>query len=602
MIQYAFKKLTTRGQVRILISTGLQILIGCLDILGVLAIGAVGTLALTGTSSESNKSTNITPLNWLSSGENSYNQKLLTLSLLAIVSLLVKTFVSIILTRKTYFFLSNFGVEVTKDILGTFLAKDVTTIQSKSSQDILSAVTLGVRDLMMGVLATALSVIVDMSLLLLIFIGLLAIDPITATITIFYFSAIGFALHFLLQRRAGILSTNLYANAVKNNVTILEILSSFRELFVKNRQSAYIDRISSQRKVMASDAAEQMFMPYISKYVIEGASILGIVSLVAFQFLTNSMSQATGTIAIFIAASSRIAPAALRIQQGFLMIKASSGSAQATVNLELEIKTSPQTTLSDIDVPLADEPFVPSISLKSVYYSYPNSKSTVLRNINLEIKPGTFVALVGPTGSGKSTLIDLLLGVIDPSEGMIEISSNHPRLAIKKWPGAIAYLPQQSFVYEGTIKTNIQLGFTPAEVPKHLLDQALEISQLSKEIKKLPEGVETWIGPDGNRLSGGQNQRIGIARALLQDPKLLVLDEATSALDAQTEAALSQALKKFNEKGRTMIVVAHRLSSITSADLVVYINGGEIIATGTFPEVRRQIPDFDAQAKLMGIH
>jgi ABC-type multidrug transport system fused ATPase/permease subunit len=175
-----------------------------------------------------------------------------------------------------------------------------------------------------------------------------------------------------------------------------------------------------------------------------------------------------------------------------------------------------------------------------------------------------------------------------------------PDEAVQRWPGAIAYVPQDISIVRGTIATNVALGFDLSEVDENRIWEALEIAQLRSFVEGLPDGINSTVGERGAKLSGGQRQRLGIARALLSSPKLLVLDEATSALDGKSEIDVSDAISKL-KNSMTLVVIAHRLSTVRNADLVIYMDSGKIVASGTFDEVRKAVPDFDMQAKLMGI-
>jgi ABC-type multidrug transport system fused ATPase/permease subunit len=232
--------------------------------------------------------------------------------------------------------------------------------------------------------------------------------------------------------------------------------------------------------------------------------------------------------------------------------------------------------------------------------TYQGQSIPALSDINLEIKPGTTTAIVGPSGAGKTSLIDVILGVTTPDAGKASVSGIDPRASIQKWPGAIAYVPQDISIANRTIAENVALGFEIESVGLELIWKALEIAQLADFVRSLPEGLNTQVGDRGAKLSGGQRQRLGIARALITNPKLLVFDEATSALDGQSELDVSDAIQ--NLKGATTVVlIAHRLSTVRNADQVIYMDRGKIIARGTFEEVRTNVIDFDKQAKLMGL-
>jgi ABC-type bacteriocin/lantibiotic exporter with double-glycine peptidase domain len=224
----------------------------------------------------------------------------------------------------------------------------------------------------------------------------------------------------------------------------------------------------------------------------------------------------------------------------------------------------------------------------------------VVNRINLEINEGEFVAIVGPSGAGKTTLIDLILGILEPTHGQVLVSEEKPLSSINLWPGSIAYVPQAALIVNGSIKENIQLGFPDAERNIELIWDALQMSGFDEFVKSLPGEIDYEVGEKGARLSGGQRQRLVIARALFSKPRLLVLDEATSALDGQTESDVSRSVLALRGK-TTVLMIAHRLSTVTSADKVIYIDGGNLVAQGSFAEVRRKVPDFEKQAQLMGL-
>jgi ABC-type bacteriocin/lantibiotic exporter with double-glycine peptidase domain len=210
------------------------------------------------------------------------------------------------------------------------------------------------------------------------------------------------------------------------------------------------------------------------------------------------------------------------------------------------------------------------------------------------------VAIVGPSGSGKTTLADLILGVVSPDNGRIEISGLSPGTAISTWPGAISYVPQDVNISNSTLLENIALGYPRTEIDIDWAQQAVEQVNLNSLIGELEKTNESKLGDRGGKLSGGQRQRIGIARALYTKPRILLLDEATSALDGETELVVTNSLSSLDSR-TTLITIAHRLSTVRNADLVVYMENGAVIATGTFLEVRNKVPNFDRQANLMGL-
>ena len=369
---------------------------------------------------------------------------------------------------------------------------------------------------------------------------------------------------------------------------------------VHNRRDHYANEIGTMRYKLGNVLAENAFIPYISKYVIESALVFGGLLLSAVQFLLQDAAQAVATLTVFMAAGSRIAPAALRLQQASLAIKGSLAQAKPTLELMASLDGVELSSPSDQSPDIEHIGFIPTIEVKDLFFKYPNSEFVAVDGQNFSIVAGSSVAVVGSTGAGKTTAVDLILGLLEPEDGSVLISGLKPKDAIVRWPGAISYVPQDVVISNGTIRDNVGLGYKSEFVSEELVWDAIEASQLESYVNSLPLGLDTQVGERGTRMSGGQRQRLGIARALFTKPKLLVLDEATSALDGETEAAISKAVQDLRGSV-TVIMIAHRLSTVRNADLVVYMDRGQIKSIGTFEEVRAAVPDFDRQAKLMGL-
>jgi ABC-type multidrug transport system fused ATPase/permease subunit len=235
--------------------------------------------------------------------------------------------------------------------------------------------------------------------------------------------------------------------------------------------------------------------------------------------------------------------------------------------------------------------FNPSVEVAELSFNYPGASKYVLSRLSFNVTQGTFLAIAGSSGAGKTTLVDLILGIIPPTSGQIRISGVNSRDAISGWPGKISYVPQDVYISNSNIRSNVALGLNDNEIDDSRVQKALRKAQLGEFADNSAKGLRLEVGEDGSKLSGGQRQRLGIARALYSEPKLLVLDEATSALDGETEAEITSTLLTL--KGEiTLIVVAHRLSTIKEADQVVYLHNGAILSQGTFDEVRASVPNF----------
>jgi ABC-type multidrug transport system fused ATPase/permease subunit len=398
-------------------------------------------------------------------------------------------------------------------------------------------------------------------------------------------------------RRLGVSEAEL---TIEVNRRVVEVLVSFRESVVRNRRFLYSKEIEKAKFKLSDTLADISFLPSISKYVIETTVVVGTLAVSAAQFLAHDATRAVATLSVFMAAVTRIAPAVMRIQQGSIGIRQSLGSAQPTLDLieSLDLKRELEDSPSRLD--FEHRGFTPTIEIKNLTFSYPTSLSPVLSAINLDVEKGEFVAIVGSSGAGKTTLVDVLLGVLNPNSGSISISNVSPLDAFKGWPGAVSYVPQDVMIFDGSIRSNVAMGFPDLSQSDDLIWQALDVAQLSEFVKQLPDGLDNQVGERGTKLSGGQRQRLGIARAMYTKPKLLVLDEATSSLDGQTESDISDSIQLL--KGNvTVLMIAHRLSTVRSASRVIYMEGGNIKASGNFEEVRRQVPEFDRQSNLMGL-
>ena len=440
----------------------------------------------------------------------------------------------------------------------------------------------------------------DVSLLTVIGMGLLVVDASTAIGSLILFSLIGFFLYRLMHVKAGRLGTKSAKLSIISADEIVEVLGSYREAVVRNRRDYYSREIGKLRHELADASAEINFMPYISKYVIETSVIVGGLLIAASQFFMHDSIRAVTTLGVFLAAGTRITPAVLRIQQGSLQIRGSAGRAGPTLDLIDSLGSTPSTENLDDTVDVIHEGFEANIELKNVSITYPGKNVPALDDVSLRISAGTSVAIVGPSGAGKTTLVDILLGVLEPTQGEVFISGVSPLQAISKWPGAISYVPQDVVISKRSIRKNVGLGYPNEVATDELISSALQVAFLTKFVNSLPQGLNTLVGERGAKISGGQRQRLGIARAMFTNPQLLALDEATSALDGETEASITKSIHNLRGSA-TVVMIAHRLSTVRDADVVVYMAEGKIITTGTFDEVRSTVPDFDRQAKLMGL-
>ncbi len=580
--------------------TFVQINLSFLDLLGVAVIGLLGALSVSGLQSLNPDQRILSVLTILRIEDYSFQHQAMVLAILAATLLIGRTLLSVYFTRRILFFMTNRGALISASLVSRILTQPLLMLQSRTTQETLFAVTTGVQTIVMQVIASSAVLASDIALLTVMSIGLFVINPSTAVGTILVFGLVALFLHKTMHTKAGALGAELSNLNIASNEKIVEVLSSYRESIVRNRRSYYASEIGRTRLSIADTFAEISFMPFVSKYVLESTIVLGALGIGAVQFIFQDTAAAVSTLAIFLAAGTRVAPAVFRVQQGVIQIRQGFGSASPTLEL---IETLGNQTLIENGVDMVDTlhlGFSPEISAKNVSFTYPGRKKPAIDQVTLDIKAGSLIAFVGPSGAGKTTLIDIFLGVLPLDSGTVAISGLMPRESIERWPGAMAYVPQDVLIVSGSIRENVALGY-PLEVgTDELVMSAIEIAQLYKFVDDSPMGLDSDVGERGSKLSGGQRQRLGIARALFTKPRLLVLDEATSALDAETEASISTAINELRGS-TTIFMIAHRLSTVRNADLVVYLDAGKVVATGTFEEVRKAVPNFERQAKLMGL-
>ena len=585
---------------KLFIVTVLQSACGFLDLAGVAAVGLVGALAVKGVQSVAPGNRASSALEFLGIQSFTMQKQVAVLGSLAAILFVVRTVLSIIISRRILFFLSRRAAKITGNLTAKLLSQPLLKLQETSNQEALYALTVGVSTITLNVIGATIGIIADLSLLIIIITGLFFVDKIIAILTILFFGLIGLLLYKNMSVKAKSLGRESAKISVASNEKILEVLTSYRELVVKNRRDFYTNQIANSRLELANIVAEFSFMPNISKYVIESGIIVGAVIISATQFLLQDASSAVATLAVFMAAASRLAPAVLRIQSTAILAKGASGSAKPTLNLIESLKNLPIRFESAQPFRSEHINFLPTVELEDISFAYSNKFDKVLDQVSLKINTGEIVAIVGPSGAGKTTLVDIILGIIPPDKGVVKISGYYPLIATEKWPGAIAYVPQDVMVSNCSIRENVGLGYPNEEIDDKLVLQALEVAHLDEFIQTLPEGLQTNVGDRGTKLSGGQRQRLGIARAVFTKPKLLVLDEATSSLDGQSESDIADSINDMRGE-ITVILIAHRLSTVKNADKVVYLEGGKIVSIGTFEEVRKNVPNFEKQASLMGL-
>jgi ABC-type multidrug transport system fused ATPase/permease subunit len=313
--------------------------------------------------------------------------------------------------------------------------------------------------------------------------------------------------------------------------------------------------------------------------------------LAGYQFTNSTASHAITILSIFLTASSRLTPAILRIQQAFVILRLNLSSSKATIDLLRRLGNADTISIKNQVIKKNSfREFTPEIKFEDVSFNYPSNEKLILDRVNLHVNLGTIFGIAGESGEGKSTLVDLLLGILEPTKGQIFISGLTPKNAINFHAGRISYVPQNIHLINGTLRENLTLGFLDTDFSDEHLYDILEKSALSKFVSNLPNGLDSYIQDLGTNLSGGQKQRIGIARALLTNPQLLVFDESTSALDVSTENEILESLLSMKDK-LTIILIAHRITTLRICDQILFLEKGKVMI-GKFEQLNKNCESF----------
>jgi ATP-binding cassette subfamily C protein len=441
-------------------------------------------------------------------------------------------------------------------------------------------------NVMLPILQIATEFIMALSIIIL----LLSVQPI---ITIFILIALGMVSYFFLKgtkktmKKHGQKALNEREKIIK---TVNEGIGGFKEVTLNNRKPWFITRFEdSMLNLSKAEIFQQTTKQSVSP-IIETIAIAGML-LIAFILLKqgHSLAMLSSILALFALSIRRLLPAVNNIVAQYSSLRYNAYSVDPIYQDLVDLEKYENMNDKAEDKEKNKEEYKKTtlkegIEVKNLNFKYQKEQDLILKDINLNIKQGQAIALVGSTGSGKTTLADLILGLLKPSSGKIEVDGKDIYTNITVWQENIGYIPQFIYLSDDSIKNNIAFGLEENEIDNNKLQKAIKASQLTEFISQLPEKENTKIGERGIRLSGGQRQRIGIARALYDNPEILVMDEATSALDNITEKYIVQAIEQL-KRDRTIIIIAHRLSTVKNCDTIYILKQGKIIDQGTYNEL-----------------
>lgn len=529
------------------------------------------------------------------------SQLILVIGVAALCALVIKSTASLFLSRKIYSFFALRAALISSYLLRNFVEASVAKLEKRSLQEIVFSTSEGVQTLFIKGLANIIIIVSELVLISFYLLILATVNIQLALFLVLYFGLITFLIlksYVGPTKALGKYATELHIESAELTRIVVD---NYRALFVTQKLEKFVNDFAYVRLKFMQTLTKRIAQAAVSKYVLELSFIFSILFMAVFLFKTNSATSAIVILSLFVGASFRITPSILRIQQEYLSLRGALSSAGPTISLlkDLPGKDVHFATQDKVTKENYASDFVPEIKVRNLQFAFGVQGPFSLDEINFDVVPGTLTALVGPSGAGKSTLFDLILGIRKPNSGEILLSGFEPKLAMRKWRGHIAFVPQDTQVFSGSIRDNILLEIGAARDRDESLKKAIRQSGL-EEFLDWPNQLDTQIGGAGVRLSGGQRQRLAIARALISNPSLILMDEPTSSLDAITEQRIFGDLEELR-KGRTLFVIAHRLSTVRNAETVIYMDHGRIRSIGSFDETRERIPEFEKQANLFGI-
>jgi ABC-type multidrug transport system fused ATPase/permease subunit len=602
VVKACLNLLDPRDRFLLIGSALIQMSLVFLDVIGILLIGSIVAIATSAVQGKEFPDAVQNLVEFLGLQNRAPQDIAVVLAVIATLALLGKSFLSYFFNLKNFKFLAMREARLATNMAKMILSQPITSLQRYTTPDYLHSLGTGASSALTGILGGIVSLAAELSLQLLMATTLLVFSPTLLLVFLIYFGAIFLILHIRLGGRAIFWNRKMTEISIFGSAALIDSLGSYREIVVSGKRDYFLEIFNRTKLELGALSVKNSMLGQFSKYVFENGMIIGGVVFAAYAFFTRSALEAASLLAIFVTASSRIAPSVMRIQLGILMIKGALGATTKFFEIyeHLRIQNSNgsiRVSRKNRNLGLGESKGL--IRLDDVTFTYPEANKATLHKVSCEIQKNKLTAIVGPSGSGKSTMVDLILGVLEPSDGDVSVFGVEPTSLLSRGI-VVGYVPQSVYLKEGSILENICFGIPHEEAQSDQVWKVLDQVLLGDWIRTLPDGLNTNVGERGSKLSGGQRQRLGIARALYPNPTLLVLDEATSSLDSISEHEITQTIGNLG-RDLTTIVIAHRLSTVLNADTLIYLQRGKVEAVGTFQELRERVADFDKQAELMGI-
>lgn len=515
------------------------------------------------------------------------------------LAFLIKGLASVWILSRNFGFLLRREAQVATQLLDAYMRAPYTFHLQRNTAESLHRIEVCTSVLFSQVVTSILAVGAEAAVIFGILVILVTLQPLMAVVALGYFALLAVAYQRVLHVRAASAGEVVHHGTRSAYQLVTDSLGAAKEVMVRGRQHHFVEKFSVAKNQIVSSKQSLSVLAQLPRYYLETALIVGVGVMSVVLVAVEGRASAVAGLGLFLVAGFRLLPSMQRLLVSSSAIRSGQAVLDAVHSDFVELDIEPVAMLSPLKKTAREVPtsFTSSLSFDRISYRYPGTSTNVLTDVSFGVRRGTAVGLVGPSGAGKTTLIDLALGLLTPTGGAITVDGRPLGTIVESWQRLVGYVPQDIYLLDDTVSANIALGWSPEQADNDALAEAIASAQLGDVIAELPYGINTVLGERGLRLSGGQQQRIGIARALYVRPEVLVLDEATSALDAQTERTITQTIEGLRGK-ITMLVVAHRLSTVRGCDQLIYVRDGRVLAAGTFDELVTKVPDFARAVEL----
>ncbi len=509
--------------------------------------------------------------------------------LLLVTSLIFKAFTTYIQVR----FVQMCQFNLSKRLVEGYLYQPYSWFLGRHSADLGKTILSEVSEVIGGGLKPFMELIAKGMVTIAIIVLLISIDPQLSFITGFSLGGAYWLIFYFIRRNLNKIGSDRLKNNQLRFTAVIEAFGAAKEVKVGGLEKTYIDRFSNPAYVFARTHASATLLGQLPRFFLEAISFGGILLVILYLMRqTGSFNNSLPIIALYVFAGYRLIPALQQIYVSFTQFTFVGPSLDKLYKDIKNLKPTPSINAQGI------LSFKEKISLKNIYYNYPDASRTTLKSISLIIPAKSTIGIVGATGSGKTTTVDIILGLLEAKKGTLEVDGQViTKQNTRAWQRNIGYVPQHIYLSDDTIAANIAFGQNVNNIDQDEVERASKIANIHNfVIDELPKKYQTTVGERGIRLSGGQRQRIGIARALYHNPQVIILDEATSALDNQTEQAVMDAVNNIG-KNITIILIAHRLSTVKKCDEIFLLDKGELKNKGTFEKLIKIDDNFRLSAK-----